>query len=381
MNFICALSNEIANQPVVSPVSGNVFERRLILKYLQENDNRDPINGNKLQKDQLIAINLSVLKDFNGQCKKNNEFSVPELVKFLQEQWDVMILQIFHLKKQLQASAKEIEMLLNQQNDSSKIINILNSELLKCKQERKSIDYSRHSDNVYSNLPSIDNKENIFASSINSSNGSSFKGSDLLLPSNDDKSISDKFSYHLKNDHSLAHSNYTNHSSINSKFSDQLFLEGNEQFSTFKRFNELTSPKLSTLNCITNQSSSSFQKYNKLSYSTEYVNLNSSKFDRNHRTQSVIIQNDSLFDELNSMKSCEKNLSNQKQHNQFKSYTERYAEQIRSNESLKRYQDSKKGYAYNKLNDDDLYCNLKEMKEFDRISLNSKKRKIYINKL
>lgn len=51
-NFICALSGEIAEFPVVSPVSGEVFEKRLITKYLNENGT-DPINGQQLTEAQV----------------------------------------------------------------------------------------------------------------------------------------------------------------------------------------------------------------------------------------------------------------------------------------------------------------------------------------
>ena len=40
---------------MVSPVSGHVFEKRLIEKYITENGT-DPLNGEKLQLDLLIDI-------------------------------------------------------------------------------------------------------------------------------------------------------------------------------------------------------------------------------------------------------------------------------------------------------------------------------------
>ena len=40
---------------MVSPVSGSVFERRLIEKYIADNG-VDPINGKELTVDQLVEI-------------------------------------------------------------------------------------------------------------------------------------------------------------------------------------------------------------------------------------------------------------------------------------------------------------------------------------
>lgn len=49
------VSNEVPEQPVLSPVSHCVFERRLIEKYIAENG-VDPINGQPLAEDDLIEI-------------------------------------------------------------------------------------------------------------------------------------------------------------------------------------------------------------------------------------------------------------------------------------------------------------------------------------
>mgnify|MGYP003729657451 CR=1 FL=1 len=35
--FVCGISGETPEEPVVSPISGAVFEKRLIHKWIQEN--------------------------------------------------------------------------------------------------------------------------------------------------------------------------------------------------------------------------------------------------------------------------------------------------------------------------------------------------------
>lgn len=49
------VSNEVPEHPVVSPVSGSIFEKRLIEKYVAENG-VDPINGKELTIEQLIDV-------------------------------------------------------------------------------------------------------------------------------------------------------------------------------------------------------------------------------------------------------------------------------------------------------------------------------------
>ncbi len=49
------VSNEIAENAVISPVSGYVYEKRLLLKYLKENGT-DPMTNEALNPDQLIEV-------------------------------------------------------------------------------------------------------------------------------------------------------------------------------------------------------------------------------------------------------------------------------------------------------------------------------------
>lgn len=49
------MSGEIPDVPVVSPISGGIFEKRLIEKYVDEYGT-DPNNGQPLTKDQLIDL-------------------------------------------------------------------------------------------------------------------------------------------------------------------------------------------------------------------------------------------------------------------------------------------------------------------------------------
>jgi len=54
-SLTCAISNEVPEVPVVSPASGQVYERRLIEKYIDESG-VDPINKEPLNLEQLIEV-------------------------------------------------------------------------------------------------------------------------------------------------------------------------------------------------------------------------------------------------------------------------------------------------------------------------------------
>ena len=78
-SLICAISNEVPENPVVSPVSGQVYERRLIEKFIAENG-VDPINKEPLSEEQLIEIKCSPLV----KPKPPSATSIPAILKSLQ---------------------------------------------------------------------------------------------------------------------------------------------------------------------------------------------------------------------------------------------------------------------------------------------------------
>ena len=51
-----AVCHEVPEEPVLSPVSGRVFEKRLVTKWVHDNGT-DPVNGEPLSVEHLIAIN------------------------------------------------------------------------------------------------------------------------------------------------------------------------------------------------------------------------------------------------------------------------------------------------------------------------------------
>lgn len=59
--YFCAISGEPPQEPVVSSKSGQIYERRLILKYIQENGT-EPTTGDKLEETDLIALKASKIQ-------------------------------------------------------------------------------------------------------------------------------------------------------------------------------------------------------------------------------------------------------------------------------------------------------------------------------
>lgn len=58
--FCILVTNEVPEQPVISPLSGAIFERRIVEKYILENG-CDPITGKELKVEDLLEIKSELL--------------------------------------------------------------------------------------------------------------------------------------------------------------------------------------------------------------------------------------------------------------------------------------------------------------------------------
>ena len=117
MALICSISNEVPEHPVLSPVSGHIFERRLIEKFLEEN-HTDPINGEPLDPSDLIEVKTSPLL----RPRPPTATSIPAILKLLQDEWDACMLQTFSLRQHLHTTRQELSHVLYQHDAACRVI-------------------------------------------------------------------------------------------------------------------------------------------------------------------------------------------------------------------------------------------------------------------
>ncbi|XP_074603378.1 pre-mRNA processing factor 19 [Brevipalpus obovatus] len=123
-NIVCALGNHIPEEPVVSKLSGAIFEKRIIKKFIAEHGT-DPVTNEPLTEDMLIDVRIPE----STKVKAPSATGVPEIVRSLQDEWDAATLHIFHLRKQLQTARQELSNVLYQHDAACRVIARLTTEL------------------------------------------------------------------------------------------------------------------------------------------------------------------------------------------------------------------------------------------------------------
>lgn len=121
----CAICQQTPEEPVVSPLSGAVFEKRLIQKYISEYG-KDPITNEPLEEDKLIAI-----KNFSKIVKPKlpSASSIPSILGQLRDEWDACMLDSFELKQHLMSTRQELSHALYQLDASYRVIARLKGQI------------------------------------------------------------------------------------------------------------------------------------------------------------------------------------------------------------------------------------------------------------
>jgi pre-mRNA-processing factor 19 len=115
--FYCAISGEPPQEPVVSKKSGRVFERRLIVKYINENGT-DPTSGEQLEEADLLPI---VASPEAAVPRPPTHASIPSLLQTLQNEWDALVLETFTLRQQYNSSRQELSHALYSQDAATRV--------------------------------------------------------------------------------------------------------------------------------------------------------------------------------------------------------------------------------------------------------------------
>jgi pre-mRNA-processing factor 19 len=104
-------------------VLGNVYEKRLIEAYIEEN-HKDPVNGEELDITDLIDLKSSRIV----APRPPTLTSIPSLLSTFQNEWDALALESFNLRQQLQQTRQELATALYQHDAAVRVIARLTRE-------------------------------------------------------------------------------------------------------------------------------------------------------------------------------------------------------------------------------------------------------------
>ncbi|KAL4802157.1 hypothetical protein BDV18DRAFT_167033 [Aspergillus unguis] len=121
--MLCAISGEAPQEPVISPKSGSVFEKRLIEAYIAENA-KDPVNGEELSTDDLIEVKTQRVV----RPRPPTLTSIPSLLSVFQEEWDALALDTHTLRQTLAQTRQELSAALYQHDAAVRVIARLTKE-------------------------------------------------------------------------------------------------------------------------------------------------------------------------------------------------------------------------------------------------------------
>lgn len=105
-------------------VTGTVFEKRLILKYIEENGT-EPNTTDELDPEaDLLPLKTSRVV----RPRPPNFTSLPSLLKAFQDEWDALVLETYNTREQLSRTREELATALYQHDAAVRVIARLTKE-------------------------------------------------------------------------------------------------------------------------------------------------------------------------------------------------------------------------------------------------------------
>ncbi|CAJ0846168.1 16108_t:CDS:2 [Entrophospora sp. SA101] len=109
---------KVPEEPVVSKKSGQLYEKRLIIKYIAETG-KEPVTDEDLSEEDLLEVKTStkIVKP-----RPQTFSSIPSLLTAFQNEWDSLMLESFTLKRKYQEAQQELSHALFQYDAARRVI-------------------------------------------------------------------------------------------------------------------------------------------------------------------------------------------------------------------------------------------------------------------
>lgn len=115
--IVCAISGHSPEEPVFSPKTGYVYEKRLITKHLQS-VGKCPVTKEEITQDDLVDMKANkAVRPRPAQAT-----SIPGMLSLLQGEWDALMTETYELKTHLDTTRKQLSHALYQHDAACRVI-------------------------------------------------------------------------------------------------------------------------------------------------------------------------------------------------------------------------------------------------------------------
>lgn len=115
--IVCAISGQPPEEPVFSPKTGHVYEKRLIEKLL-ESSGKCPLTKEEITKDDFVDMKANKAV----RPRPASATSIPGMLSLLQSEWDSLMAETFELKTSLDTTRKQLSHALYQHDAACRVI-------------------------------------------------------------------------------------------------------------------------------------------------------------------------------------------------------------------------------------------------------------------
>lgn len=115
--IVCAISGNAPEEPVFSPKTGHVYEKRLIEKHIQS-AGKCPVSKEELSQDDLEVMKANKAV----RPRPASAASIPGMLGILQSEWDSLMSETYELKSHLDTTRKQLSHALYQHDAACRVI-------------------------------------------------------------------------------------------------------------------------------------------------------------------------------------------------------------------------------------------------------------------
>mmetsp|Transcript_22264 Transcript_22264/g.63888 ORF Transcript_22264/g.63888 Transcript_22264/m.63888 type:complete len:503 (+) Transcript_22264:94-1602(+) len=115
--IVCAISGQPPEEPVFSPKTGHVYERRLVLKSI-ESVGKCPVTKEDLAAEDLVDMKVNKAV----RPRPAAATSIPGMLTLLQSEWDALMTETYELKTHLDTTRKQLSHALYQHDAACRVI-------------------------------------------------------------------------------------------------------------------------------------------------------------------------------------------------------------------------------------------------------------------